>query len=148
MTLQAAITHRLGSRFLSQTKLDSPDPGAGLYDCVTFFISVYQACGILDKDFVIPTYNCFSKHPSEFQKLITAIEATALFDRIDRHATIHPGDLLLFSKGDESHHTALYHDQRANTIAHCTKASGVELHTLTPPLTDHLLRIYRPKGKN
>ena len=135
------IEKRKGAKFMSGRMIDY-----AFYDCVTFCLSVYLELGFISKEYFIKEkYASFSKKAETYEILEREIERTEAFKRVEGEPEI--GDLLLFSKGNDGHHAAIWLGDRK--VAHCIPShsgESVAVHSFLPPFSNSHTATYRPHG--
>lgn len=133
------IEKRKGAMFIEAKMINY-----AFYDCITFCLSIYQEMGIVRDDFIIEEiYTSFSKDEKTFDQIVREVERTGGFNEVDKDDPLQVGDMLIFTKGTDGHHAAIYIGNR--TIAHCVPSSHVCEHSFIFPLTTGHAKTYRPR---
>ncbi len=133
---RAAWKGKLGGRFMSRAW----DEEGRIWDCVTFFMSVYEACGVLPSGYPVPEYNVFDRRGKMWEVLESAVMESGFFEVVDLD-DVAEGDLILFSRGDRGHHCAIHVGD--GRMVHCLRGRGVVVDSLVSPYTENVRRVFR-----
>lgn len=132
---------RVGGRFMARVW----DDESRIWDCVTFFMSVYYDCGVIHQGYQLPDYRVFDRRGKMWDVLQFSVSNSGFFKPVEYDA-LAEGDLILFSLGNRGHHCAIYVGE--GRMVHCIRGRGVVVDSLVNPYVDNIRRVFRPLMSN